>query len=152
MECPSQYLKNPDTMTCDFIGEIAFPLPFSIATCLIALGLLVARFMKNQTRYLVTLIAFSDVLLKANWVFLVIYLFAGEYYVSAAIIIYCVIASVAINAIIWRIIYHKTNFSIDHQFSFYLKKYPLISKFLIYSSFIVSFQVFRLTYSRFLGK
>jgi len=64
-------------MNCDYVGEMAFPLPFSILTALFALGLLLARFMKNQTKYFITLLAFTDTVLKLNWIFLLIYLYIG---------------------------------------------------------------------------
>ena len=61
-------------MTCDYSGEMILPLPFSILATVLSLGLLIARFMKNRTRFFITVLAMVDVLLKINWIALVIYL------------------------------------------------------------------------------
>lgn len=94
-------------MTCEQVGEMSFPLPFSITAALIALGLLLARFMKNKTRFFVTLLSFVDVVLKLNWIFLVIFLYLGGFNVSASIISYCLFSSFIMNVVIWRIAYYR---------------------------------------------
>ena len=94
-------------MQCDFIGEQVFPLPFSILTAVFAVGLSIARFMKNKTRYFITLLAFTDTVLKFNWVFLLFYLYIGKFYASASVIAYCIIANVGLNIGIWRTLYYR---------------------------------------------
>jgi hypothetical protein len=89
-------------MTCDFMGEMAFPAPFSITVAVMTIGLLIARFMRNQTRLFIALLALTDVVLKMNWVFLLIFLFTGKYYVSAIIISYCLFMSLFTNLILFR--------------------------------------------------
>ncbi len=99
---------------------MAFPLPFSILTALFSFGLLIARFMKNQTRYFITLLSFTDVALKLNWIFLLIYLFAGRYLVSAAIIAYCLGMNFIVNFVFWRLGFKKKRIFEDKEYSLYV--------------------------------
>lgn len=90
-------------MTCITEGEMTFPFPFSIVAGVIILGLLVANFMKNQTEFFISLIAFNDIVLKLNWCFLLPYLVIGGYLIPSFIIAFCLFANFVINFIIWRI-------------------------------------------------
>jgi hypothetical protein len=94
-------------MTCKYEGEIKFPVPFSIIAVLISLGLLVARFMKNGTRFFITMLALVDWLLKINWIILDIFLFKEKHYISGGVILYCILATFLINILIWRKLYYK---------------------------------------------
>ena len=96
-------------MKCDFNGEMSFPLPFSILGILISLGLFLARFLRNGNRYFITLLAMMDMLLKINWIVLCVLLWVNAHYVSAAIISYCLFATVILNLFIWRPLYKKYN-------------------------------------------
>ena len=107
--CPKKYLANPAAMTCDYQSEMAFPLPFSILAVLASLGLLIARFMKAQTQYFITVLAFTDVVLKLNWFFLWIFLLNDKYFVSAGIITYCLIANFIVNFGLWQIVLKRNN-------------------------------------------
>jgi len=59
-----------------------------------------------------------------------------------------------VNFFLWRrFFYSKYKYETnDPLFSEYVKKYPAYSQFIIFLSYITSFQAIRLTYSRFLGK
>lgn len=98
-------------------------MPFSILTVVFAFGLLIARFMKNQTRFCVTLLAFTDIVLKCNWVFLVIYLYDSRYYVSASIIGYCLVMNLIANFIIWRLAFYKIGLDSDREYLRYSLRY-----------------------------
>lgn len=129
------------------------PLPFTILVALISLGLLIARFiMKNGTRYFISVLALVDVILKCNWIILCVLLAKEDNITSAIIIGYCLFATIITNLIIWRSLYYKYGFDKDSLFLVYLKKFPKISKFLLFVSFTLAFHFFRLTYSRLLGK
>jgi len=104
-------------MNCDYLGEMIFPLPFSILTVVFGFGLFIARFMKNQTRFCITLLAFTDIVLKLNWVFLLIYLYIGNYLVSASIIAYCIFSNLLFNLALWRSAYYRTELYNDKFFS-----------------------------------
>ena len=139
-------------MMCEYTGEMAFPLPFSILTVVFAFGLFVARFMKNQTRFCVTLLAFTDIVLKLNWFFLLLYLYIGRFYVSASIIAYCIVANIIGNVVLWRMAFYKSGLDKDKEYVRYSVRYRWTSKILLFTSFILSFHIFRLSYSRLLGK
>ena len=94
-------------MTCDFAGEMLLPLPFSILAGLVSLGLLIARFMKNGTKYFVSVLALIDILLKVNWIFLLGFLVEGSYLISVGILTYCLVATFLVNMFIWRRLYFK---------------------------------------------
>ena len=86
---------------------MAFPAPFCITVALITLGLMIARFMKNQTRFWITILAFTDIVLKIDWIFLFFYLFIDHYYVSAGVIAYCLFATLITNIVIWKFSYNR---------------------------------------------
>ena len=106
-KCPKNYLENIKEMTCEYKGELGLPVPFSIVAALVSIGLLIARFMKNSTRLFISILAILSLLLVINWVILGVYLFIAAFYVSAAIIIYCLFASLLINLLAWRRLYFK---------------------------------------------
>eukprot|EP00347_Sterkiella_histriomuscorum_P020194 403338738 len=139
--CPSQYLPNTDTMKCDFQGEMVFPLPFSILTVIFALGLGIARFMKNQTRFYVTLLAFTDIVLRFNWVFLLIYLYIGDFLVSASIIAYCLLFGTLSNFVIWRLAFYRSGLDTDKEYNRYTLRFSY-SRLLGKKQFSAGFQNF----------
>mgnify|MGYP001807085320 CR=1 FL=1 len=151
-QCPKNYLANTMTMTCDFQNEMAFPFPFSILAILVSLGLVIARFMRAQTRYFVTVIAFTDTVLKLNWFFLWIFLLSGKYFTSAGIITYCLAANFIINFGLWKILLKRNRITEDELYLKYCTENPKFSKTLRYLSYVISFQVFRLSFSGLFGK
>jgi hypothetical protein len=130
---------------------MAFPFPFSIIVAICTLGLLIARKFKNQTQVTTTLLTITDVTLKLNWIFLLSYLFAGSYYVSAIIFSYCLLANLLVNFLLFRIPFSNHNLLFDPQFSPYRLRYPRFLSTLLYLSSILSFHLFRLTHSKLLG-
>jgi hypothetical protein len=137
--CPTKYLANPASMTCDYQSEMAFPLPFSILAILASLGLLIARFMKAQTRYFITVLAFTDVVLKLNWFFLWIFLLNGKFFVSAGIITYCLIANFILNFGLWHIALKRNQILEDEKYKNYEKISPKAAKAFRFLSYIISF-------------
>jgi hypothetical protein len=129
-----------------------FPLPFSILALVVSLGLLLARFMKNSTRYFISVLALVDILVKINWIFLFAFLVHDRHRVSAGIIGYCLAGSFVINFGLWRYLFKVFGLSRDPSFAQYAQKYPRAYHVILYLSFLVSFQAFRLTYARILGK
>ena len=100
-------------MECDYNGEMILPLPFSILSGVVTLGLLIARFMKNRTNFFVSVIAVNDTLLKANWFFLLIFLGIYKSWVALGLILYCFIVTFVINFLIWRKLFYKYNLEND---------------------------------------
>ena len=90
--------------------------------------------------------------LKLNWVFLLIYLYLGKYFVSASIIAYCLLMSLITNFLIWRTLFYRLKLFEDVEFKRYTSRYPITSRLLLGCSFVFSFHIFRLSYSRLFGK
>lgn len=86
---------------------MTLPLPFSILTALISIGLAIARFMKNGTKYFISVLAVIDIVLKVNWIMLLILLIQDGHYISGGIIGYCLFATLILNLLIWRPLYYK---------------------------------------------
>lgn len=139
-------------MTCDFNGEMVLPLPFTILTFVVSVGLVIARFMRNKTNFLVSIMAVTDIILKINWFFLMIFLGIYQAWVAFGLIFYCFMSTFLINFFIWRKLYYKYDFDKDPEFAKYMVKYPKTSKILIYLSFVFSLHIFRITYSKLFGK
>jgi len=136
---------------CLYVGEMAFPFPFSILMGIIILGMGIAWLLNSKTHFFSTLLAFNDTILKLNWIFLLPYLLeTGNSKVSAFIIAYCLFANLVVNMIIWRISFKNNSF--DQSYQSYVGRYPKLHKFLKLSSYTVSLQLFRLTHSKLLGK
>ena len=131
---------------------MVFPFPFSILGSILVIGLIVARKMKNQTKFAVTLLALIDILLKLNWIWLVIYLYLGSYNISAFIISYCLFSNFVNNFILWRLAYNNNRVAYDRGFRSHKAKYPYITGFFLYMSYLVSFHAYRFLYSGLFGK
>lgn len=134
-----------------------FPFPFSIFASIVALGLIVAMLIKNQNSLSVTLLAFIDIILKLHWIFLLAYLLLSDYQartlVPLVVISYCLFANLVLNLVVWQLTFRNLGLTqSDPLFLAYSNKYPCLLRTLLFLSFTVSFHVFRLSYSRFLGK
>lgn len=130
-----------------------FPFPFTILAALIGLGLIIAELMKNQTEFTISLLAFVDFVLKLNWIFLLAYLLiGGQYYISSLVIACSLFVNLLTNLVIWRYSFLHNRFWEDPKFKNYVKKFPKLSGFLYLMSITFSFHLFKLTYSRLLGK
>ncbi len=138
-------------MKCDKIGEMSFPVPFTILAALVTFLLIIANFMRNRTRLFITLMTLIDGVLKLNWFVLFIALGASHEWASFGIIIYCLIANFVVNNVVWRLTFRKYDIDADPEVVKYAKKYPVTYHVLLYISFTFSFHFFRLTYSRILG-
>lgn len=140
-------------MSCVYVGEMTFPFPFSILIAILTLGLIIARIIKSETSLAITLLALNDMVLKLNWIFLLPYLLAtGNSYISSSIIAYCLFASLIVNLILWRITFQNNFFDSDSKFKLYTQKFPCFYRTLLIVSYTFSFEAFRFTYSRLLGK
>lgn len=72
--------------------------------------------------------------------------------VSASIIAGCLAGNVLANLIIWRMAFYRIGIDTDKEYMRYSLRYKYTSKILLFTSFILSFHIFRLSYSRLLGK
>lgn len=139
-------------MSCIAVPELAFPFPFSILTSAITIGLLIANFMKNQTEFLIALLTLTDIVLKLNWCFLLPYLVLGSYRVSSLVIAYCLFMNLVTNFWLWRSSFGNRRLWYDPQFETYREKFSCLARLLLFSSYLLSFHIFRLSYSRLFGK
>ena len=130
---------------------MVFPFPFSILMAIFLLGLSIAWVFYSKTHYFASLLALNDALLRLNWIFLLPYLLmADDSKVPALIIAYCLFATLITNLILWRLSFKNSNF--DPSYEGYVKRYPCLHRVIKVTSYSLSFQVFRLTYSQLLGK
>ena len=83
-----------------------------------------ARFMKNSTRYFISVLALVDILVKINWIFLFAFLVHDRHRVSAGIIGYCLAGSFVINFGLWRYLFKVFGLSRDPSFAQYAQKIP----------------------------
>jgi hypothetical protein len=91
------------------------------------------------------------VTLKLNWIFLLCYVFAEDFYVSGIIFSHCLLATLLLNFLLFRIPFRNHNLLFDPSFSPYRLRYPRLLTFLLYLSSTFSFHLFRLTFSKLLG-
>mmetsp|Transcript_22945 Transcript_22945/g.22267 ORF Transcript_22945/g.22267 Transcript_22945/m.22267 type:complete len:317 (+) Transcript_22945:109-1059(+) len=102
-ECPEDYEENFESMRCDKTGEMSFPVPFTIIAVLVTFLLLLANFMRNKTRFYITLMTLVDGILKLNWLVLFVALAIAHQWVALGIISYCLVANFLLNFFVWRI-------------------------------------------------
>ena len=81
------------------------------------------------------------------WIYLVIFLFKDKHLSSSAIVIIALIMNQILN-IFWFAYYRKKVVSLDTSYQMYMKYYPKTQKTIVALSFITTFQLFRLQYSR----
>jgi len=100
------------------------------------------------------MLALVDILLRLNWAVLAYVVFQKDYYIIFGLLLGLIAMSLFINLVLWRrYFYSKYKYEYDDVlFSAYCQKNPGTSNILILLSYLLSFQVIRLTYSRFLGK
>ncbi len=145
-------------MKCVGVAALRIPMPFSILMMGITIGVGISSCMKHSgngsTAFFITCLAFCDILLRVNW-FVVGLIALSEqfqytfYGCSALLLI-----NMAINLLLWRRFFkYKYNMDEnDRAFVTYCKNYPRTSSWLIFLSYLITFQAIRLTYSRALGK
>jgi len=108
---------------------------------------------EGGTAFFATMIAFTDMLLKIDWILMAIFSGLKGYYGTMGILIYCLCATVFINVGIWkRFFISKYNFDQDRLFRSYMLRYPSASKAILWFSYLLSFQAIKLSYSRLCGK
>lgn len=108
---------------------------------------------EGGTAFFATMIAFTDILLKIDWIILAILSGVKGYYGTMGMLIYCLCATIFINVGIWRRFFMtKYKFDQDRLFRSYMLRYPSTSKCLLWISYLVSFQAIKLTYSRLCAK
>lgn len=160
--CPFGFAAFND-FECISVGAMQIPIPFTIIAFVISVGLGISSFLKGSDRlgnpqqgtaFFQAALACVDVLLRANWTVLIVYLWRGDHKVQAALYLLIMVASVLINLRLWRkMFYNKYRYEEkDRNFSLYFHNYPGTAKFIMNLSYFVSFQAIRLSYSRFLGK
>jgi hypothetical protein len=161
--CPFGYFRNERMQTCDSAGQLQIPIPFTIIAIVVSIGIGISSFVKGSdkqgrtqpgTAFFQTTLAIVDILLRVNWLTLIIYLYLGDHKLTAGLYLIIIIGSCVINFKLWRRMffsrYHYENE--DKLFSIYCNNYPGTTKFLMNLSYFTTFQAIRLTYSRLLGK
>lgn len=109
---------------------------------------------QQGTAFFQTTLALVDILLRANWITLIAFLYSGKYYVTSGCYLLVMLISIVINFKIWRrMFYTKYKYEdTDKYFSMYYHNYPSTAKFILNCSYFFTFQAIRLSYSRILGK
>lgn len=161
--CPFGYVFNELTKSCGSAGKLQIPIPFTIIAIVISIGIAISTFLKGSDRqgrvqqgtaFFITVLALIDVLLRINWIVLIVYLYLAKHLVTAGLYLILIFASLIINFCLWRrMFYAKYKYEEkDRLFSMYFQNYPNTAKFVLNVSYIFSFQAIRLSYSRILGK
>lgn len=161
--CPFLYFENDETRKCTYFGELALPLPFSIIALVCTVGVGISHFVKGSDRegreqegtaFFITMLAIVDILLRINWAVLASVVFKKGFHTTFALLLLLIAGSCFINLFLWRR-YFQEKYKYedtDPLFSAYCKKNPVTAQIFIFLSYVVSFQVIRFTYSRFMGK
>lgn len=63
--------------------------------------------MQQGTAFFVTTLAIVDLLLRANWITLVIYLYLGKQKITAGLYLLLLVVSVILNLKMWRRMFHS---------------------------------------------
>jgi len=154
---------NEQTKACGSAGKLQLPIPFTIIALVISFGIAISTCLKGSDRqgrvqqgtaFFITVLALVDILLRINWIVLIIYLYLAKHLVTAGLYLVLIFASLIINFCLWRrMFYSKYKYEErDRQYGIYFHNYPNTAKFVQNLSYIISFQAIRLSYSRILGK
>ena len=100
------------------------------------------------------MLAVVDIMLRIDWAILAYISYSNEHQATFVCLMALLVICALINFFLWRrFFYSKYRYEDkDPLFSEYVKKYPALSQFIIFISYMVTFQAIRLTYSRILGK
>jgi hypothetical protein len=161
--CPFGYVFQETSKSCGSAGKLQLPIPFTIIATVISIGIGLSAFTKGSDRqgrsqegtaFFITTLALFDILLRINWIVLVIYLYLGKHYVTAGLYLALIVVSLVINLKLWRrMFFSKYKYEDnDRLYNMYCQNYPTTAKFILNVSYIFSFQAIRLCYSRILGK
>lgn len=161
--CPFGYLFVEETNACGTAGKLQLPIPFTIIATVISIGVGISSFLKGADRmgrrqdgtaFFITTLAFVDILLRINWIVLIIYLFLAKHLVTAGLYLALIVGSLVINLKLWRrMFFSKYKYEEnDRLYNMYMQNYPTTAKFIANLSYVFSFQAIRLSYSRILGK
>ena len=161
--CPFGYVSSEEAPECISAGQLQLPIPFTIIATVMSIGIGISAFVKGSDRqgrpqqgtaFFQTTLALVDILLRANWITLIVFLYNGKYYVTSGCYLLVMLISIVINFKIWRrMFYNKYKYEdTDKYFSMYYHNYPSTAKFILNCSYFFTFQAIRLSYSRILGK
>lgn len=147
-------------MQCKSIASLKIPFPFTILAFVISVGVAVSSFMKGNhksgqgTVFFITCLAFVDILLRINWFIFGILALQAKYYYTFYGCAIVLATSMFLNLAVWRRFF-KFKYNFEHNdklFKLYESRYPRTARWLIFFSYFLTFQAFRLTYSRLLSK
>ena len=132
------------------VGQLSFPVPFSILALLISIGIGISHFMKGADRdgraqegtaFFITMLAIIDIMLRLNWLALSYLTYEGGYKYTFFGLVTILVISFLINNLLWR-----RKFYVDHHFegrdrlfSIYCKKYAATAGFLSILSYLITF-------------
>jgi len=120
-------------MKCVGVAALRIPMPFSILMMGITIGVGISSCMKHSgngsTAFFITCLALCDILLRVNWFVVGLIVLSEQFQYT-----FCGCSALLL-----------INMSINQN-------YPRTSSWLIFLSYLITFQAIRLTYSRALGK
>jgi hypothetical protein len=147
-------------MECIAVATLDIPFPFTIMALVLTVFMIISHFMKNGTDKVkgtavwVTCLAFTDVLLRFNWLVLGLMLMLKYWWGSTAWVATILLVQGFLNLVVWRRFF-KFKYNMDDNdlnFVQYCRKYPKTSRTIIFMSYYITFQAIRISYSRMLGK
>jgi hypothetical protein len=128
--CPFGYMIFETTQSCGSAGKLQLPIPFTIIATVISLGVAISSFLKGSDRqgrsqqgtaFFITVLALVDILLRINWIVLIVYLYLNKHLITAGLYLLIILMSLIINFCLWRrMFYSKYKYEEkDRQFNMY---------------------------------
>lgn len=81
------------------------------------------------------------------WIYLVSFLLKDKHLSSSGIVLIGLILNLVLN-VFWYFYYRKKIVKLDEHYQMYMKHYPKSSGAIVFFSFLITFQLFRLCYTR----
>mgnify|MGYP006130112979 CR=1 FL=1 len=131
------------------------PIPFTIAATVVTLGAILSSFMKGAdgngnekpgTSFFILILGVVDLLIRVDWVLMMIENFKKDYFVSFLGLAVCLVVSTILNLVVWRKYFH-TRYRYDREddplgdrmYTRWMANYPRVAGILLFLSYVVSF-------------
>ena len=124
-----------------------YPFLSFIFTGTIIIVCLVSNFIFKPTRLFTALLALESLVMVPLWIYLSIFLILDKHTSSFGLVIFALIANMALN-IFWYFYYTKKIRDVDRGYRIYMENYPKTQKTILIMSLLVTFQFFRMQYTR----
>ena len=110
-DCPFLYFEDDETRTCNYLGELSLPLPFTIIAFVISVGVGISAWLKGAdkegreqegTAFFMAMLAIVDIMLRICWAVLAYSVYQKEFYVTFGCFVGVLGVSLFMNLFLWR--------------------------------------------------